>query len=73
MSRTGRPKGSRNAKPSQKAIQGYYALLRDAADQGDINAAGWLVSITEQTQVGHMPAASPTDAAMAPKQPEVHQ
>ena len=41
----GRPKGSRNAKPSQKSISGYYKLLRSAADQGDINAAGKLIEL----------------------------
>lgn len=41
----GRPKGSRNAKPSQKAISGYYKLLRSAADQGDALAAAELIKI----------------------------
>lgn len=41
----GRPKGSRNAKPSQKAITGYYKLLRSAADQGDTLAAAELIKI----------------------------
>lgn len=38
-----RPKGSRNVKPSRKAIEGYYRLLGGAADQGDTLAAGLLV------------------------------
>jgi hypothetical protein len=42
---SGRPKGSCNAKPSQKAISGYYKLLRSAADQGDTSAAGWLCQL----------------------------
>lgn len=49
----GRPKGSCNAKPSQKAISGYYKLLRSAADQGDIVAAAELIKIhtAEQHQL----------------------
>ncbi|MGP9549776.1 hypothetical protein [Halomonas sp. AOP42-D1-22] len=39
----GRPKGSRNAKPSRKAVNGYYGLLRSAADEGDTASAGLLV------------------------------
>lgn len=41
----GRPKGSRNAKPTKRAIAGYYGLLRSAADQGDTSAAGWLCQL----------------------------
>lgn len=41
--RPGRPKGSRNKRPSQAAIAGYFELLRDAADAGDTAAAGALV------------------------------
>ena len=43
--RRGRPKGSRNAKPSRKAVAAYYALLRSAADSGDIHAAGKLIEL----------------------------
>ncbi|WP_046080101.1 hypothetical protein [Halomonas sp. HG01] len=43
--RTGRPRGSRNRKPSKTAIRNYYALLREAADKGDINAAGKLIEL----------------------------
>src|SRR5690554_2888323 len=46
--RPGRPPGSRNTKPSEAAVAAYYKLLAQAADQGDTNAAGWLVYITEQ-------------------------
>ena len=48
--RTGRPKGSRNTKPSKAAIANYFRLLSEKADQGDVNAAGWLVSIAEQNK-----------------------
>ena len=41
----GRPKGSCNAKPSQKAISGYYKLLRSAADDGDTTAAAKLIEL----------------------------
>lgn len=41
----GRPKGSRNAKPSRKAIDAYYRLLQDKADSGDTNAAGKLLEL----------------------------
>lgn len=44
----GRPKGSRNAKPSKKAISGYYKLLRSAADGGDVNAAAKLIELSQQ-------------------------
>lgn len=44
----GRPKGRRNLKPSQAAISDYIRLLQDRADQGDVQAAGWLVFISEQ-------------------------
>jgi len=41
----GRPRGSRNTKPSKAAVANYYALLRQAADAGDINAAGKLIEL----------------------------
>lgn len=41
----GRPKGAKNAKPTRQAIAGYYGLLRNAADNGDINAAGKLLEL----------------------------
>jgi len=40
-----RTKGSTNAKPSKKAIKSYYAMLRSAADQGDLAAAGKLIEL----------------------------
>lgn len=43
--RPGRPRGSRNTKPSKAAVANYYALLRQAADNGDINAAGKLIEL----------------------------
>lgn len=41
----GRPAGSCNLKPSRESVRNYYALLRSAADQGDINAAGKLIEL----------------------------
>ncbi|MEA1081974.1 hypothetical protein [Marinobacter qingdaonensis] len=41
----GRPRGSRNIKPSRKAVRGYYQLLREKAEQGDTMAAGWLAQL----------------------------
>lgn len=34
--------------PTKRAIANYYALLRSAADGGDINAAGWLLVAHQQ-------------------------
>lgn len=50
----GRAKGSRNIKPSKRAIAGYYGLLKSAADEGDVNAAGLLV--TNDTLDRHLAA-----------------
>ena len=41
----GRPAGSCNIKPSRESVRSYYALLRSAADGGDINAAGKLIEL----------------------------
>lgn len=46
----GRPKGRRNLNPSQTAVRSYTRLLQDRADQGDVQAAGWLVFLSEQRQ-----------------------
>ena len=43
--RKGRPQGSRNVRPSQKAVQAYYRLLQDKAGEGDTQAAGWLLQL----------------------------
>ena len=40
-----RTKGATNAKPSKKAIKSYYVMLRSAADQGDLAAAGKLIEL----------------------------
>lgn len=40
-----RPKGSTNHKPSKAAIDNYYRMLREAAQRGDINAAGKLIEL----------------------------
>lgn len=42
---TGRPRGKKNAKPSREAIAGYYRLLADAADEGDVDAARHLIEL----------------------------
>ncbi|MEA3250554.1 MAG: hypothetical protein U9Q35_03085 [Pseudomonadota bacterium] len=44
-----RPKGARNVKPSREAIQGYYRLLSDAADNGDTQAAAELIKLHHLT------------------------
>lgn len=43
--RPGRPKGRRNTKPSRRDVADYYALLREAADRGDVVAAGKLIEL----------------------------
>lgn len=50
--RPGRPAGRRNTKPGKAAIAGYYRMLADAADHGDILAAGLLV--VNDTIDGHL-------------------
>lgn len=40
-----RTKGATNAKPTKKALRNYYAMLRSAADQGDLAAAGKLIEL----------------------------
>lgn len=42
-----RTKGATNTKPSKKAIKSYYAMLRSAADQGDLAAAGKLIELAK--------------------------
>lgn len=41
----GRPKGSRNTALANKAMNEYRRNLLKAADAGDINAAGWLLTV----------------------------
>lgn len=43
----GRPAGSRNIRPSRAAIERYYRQLTTAADQGDVQAAGFLIRLHE--------------------------
>lgn len=43
--RPGRPRGSRNTKPSKAAVANYYRLLQTKADEGDTTAAGWLCQL----------------------------
>ena len=40
-----RRKGSQNIRPSKSAIHGYYKILRDAANSGDVNAAAKLIEL----------------------------
>lgn len=40
-----RPKGRTNARPSKAAIKTYYEMLKAAAGQGDVNAAGKLIEL----------------------------
>ena len=49
--RPGRPRGSRNRKPSKREIANYIDLLRDKAQAGDVHAAGWLVSLHHAEQL----------------------
>ena len=49
--RRGRPKGSRNRKPTKREIAGYIELLRGRAEEGDVQAAGWLVQIHTAEQL----------------------
>lgn len=57
--RGGRPAGARNIRPGKAAIASYYQLLQQAAERGDVNAAGWLVFISEQTPQPHRPGGQP--------------
>lgn len=41
----GRPKGSKNALPSPARLREYRRNLREAADAGDVHAAGWLLTV----------------------------
>lgn len=41
----GRPQGSKNTKPTKRAIASYYRLLSEKAEQGDTQAAGWLCQL----------------------------
>lgn len=50
-----RPKGRENIRPTRKAIQSYYQMLRSAADTGDIHAAGWLLNLEQQRQGASRP------------------
>ncbi len=48
-----RPKGARNVKPSKRAIDTYYRLLADKAEEGDTTAAGWLCQLDLLDRKGH--------------------
>lgn len=47
-SKSGRPSGGRNVRPTAKEVATYYELLRGAAQQGDINAAAKLIELSQQ-------------------------
>ena len=47
-----RPKKSPQVRPTRSDVQGYYKLLKEKAQGGDVNAAGWLlVNATQEKQV----------------------
>ncbi|GAA0576153.1 hypothetical protein ACFQH5_15120 [Halomonas salifodinae] len=50
----GRKKGSKNALPSPARLREYRRTLREAADAGDVHAAGWLLTVDalERQQAG---------------------
>ncbi|WP_421860802.1 hypothetical protein [Marinobacter salarius] len=50
-----RPKGGQNIRPSKSAILGYYKILRDAANSGDINAAAKLIELDHLTNQSPRP------------------
>ncbi|MCE8020173.1 hypothetical protein HOP51_08600 [Halomonas sp. MCCC 1A11036] len=40
----GRVRGP-NVKPTRQAVAAYYELLKRKAEQGNVNAAGWLLQL----------------------------
>ena len=50
-----RPKGGQNIRPSKSAILGYYKILRDAANRGDVNAAAKLIELDHLTSQSPRP------------------
>ncbi len=47
-----RPKNAPQVRPTRSDVQGYYKLLKEKAQAGDVNAAGWLlVNATQEKQV----------------------
>lgn len=55
-----RPKGACNVKPSKRAIDTYYRLLADKAEEGDTTAAGWLCQLDLLDRERHERAAATT-------------
>lgn len=51
----GRRAGSRNTKPTQAAVAGYYELLKSYADNGDIRAAAALIELHERRCCSEQP------------------
>lgn len=41
----GRPRGHGNARPTRDELRHFRSLLRNAANQGNVNAAGWLLTV----------------------------
>lgn len=41
----GRPRGHGNARPTRDELRDCQRQLRTAADEGSVNAAGWLLTI----------------------------
>ena len=48
-----RPKGAKNAKPSRREVASYYAMLRSAADGGNVQAAAELIRLSCSEQSGN--------------------
>lgn len=51
--RLGRPRGSRNVLPTNDEIRGYFKLLRDRANAGDVQAAAELIRLKREEGVKH--------------------
>lgn len=43
-----RPQGSNQSKPTRSDVLDYYRLLKQKAQAGDVNAAGWLLDLHER-------------------------
>ena len=41
----GRPRGQGNARPTRDELRDYQRQLRTAASEGNVNAAGWLLTV----------------------------
>lgn len=45
ISGPGRPRGQGNARPTRDELRDYQRQLRTAASEGNVNAAGWLLTV----------------------------